>query len=403
MIDRMILQDVHLPDSTGPVDLTVEDGRITAVGPGLAVPAGATAVDGRGGVVLPGLVDAHCHLDKTLWGIPWQPHSAGGAAIEDRIRNGEVRRAELGLPSRDSIRALLATMVAAGTTLVRTHTDVDLSCRLEGIEAVTEVAAELGHAVEVEQVAFPQGGLLTRPGTLTLLSDAIDAGATVVGGIDPSALERNPVRHLETVFTLAAEKGVGIDVHLHERGTLGAFAMELTVELTEQFGLQGRVALSHAPAIADIDPEPARRLADRLAAASISLATATVYNTPVMPVAMLAEAGVTLASGNDGIRDLWGPYGTGSMIERVHHLAFRSGFRRDDQILSALATATTGGRRMLGRDEVQPAAGSTADLVVLPVPNAAEAIVLRPTPALVLKGGVVVARNGEVLEAAPVG
>lgn len=34
-------------------------------------------VDGQGALVLPGLVDGHIHLDKTLAVLPWTPHPAG--------------------------------------------------------------------------------------------------------------------------------------------------------------------------------------------------------------------------------------------------------------------------------------------------------------------------------------
>src|SRR5207248_8327244 len=40
----------------------VKDGRVEAVGPGLAVPAGYEKVDGAGKWVTPGLIDAHSHL-----------------------------------------------------------------------------------------------------------------------------------------------------------------------------------------------------------------------------------------------------------------------------------------------------------------------------------------------------
>ena len=40
----------------------VKDGKIEAVGPGLAVPAGYETVDGKGKWVTPGLIDAHSHL-----------------------------------------------------------------------------------------------------------------------------------------------------------------------------------------------------------------------------------------------------------------------------------------------------------------------------------------------------
>jgi imidazolonepropionase-like amidohydrolase len=42
-------------------DLIVVDGRITAVGRGLAAPAGAHVIDGRGRHVTPGIIDAHSH------------------------------------------------------------------------------------------------------------------------------------------------------------------------------------------------------------------------------------------------------------------------------------------------------------------------------------------------------
>jgi cytosine/adenosine deaminase-related metal-dependent hydrolase len=41
-----------------------------AVGERLEAPEGAAVVDGRGHLAVPGLVDAHAHLDKTLWGLP---------------------------------------------------------------------------------------------------------------------------------------------------------------------------------------------------------------------------------------------------------------------------------------------------------------------------------------------
>ncbi len=43
-------------------DVLLENGRIAAVGHGLAVPANATRVDGRGKWVTPGIIDVHSHL-----------------------------------------------------------------------------------------------------------------------------------------------------------------------------------------------------------------------------------------------------------------------------------------------------------------------------------------------------
>src|SRR5919198_6023548 len=42
--------------------VSIEDGRITALGPDIPIPDGVERVDAGGKVVLPGLIDAHVHL-----------------------------------------------------------------------------------------------------------------------------------------------------------------------------------------------------------------------------------------------------------------------------------------------------------------------------------------------------
>jgi cytosine/adenosine deaminase-related metal-dependent hydrolase len=97
----------------------------------------------------------------------------------------------------------------------------------------------------MQLVAFPQSGMLVRPGTVELLEEALKMGADCIGGPDPSVVDRDPVRHLDAIFGLADRYGVEVDIHLHEPGALGAFAVELIVERTRALSLQGRVTISH--------------------------------------------------------------------------------------------------------------------------------------------------------------
>src|SRR5262249_51225966 len=106
---------------------------------------------------------------------------------------------------------------------------------------------------------------------------------------------------------------------------------------------------------------------------------------------------VTVACGNDSIRDLWGPYGSGDMLERAMHVAYRSTFRRDEDIELALEAATYGGAPALGRPAYGPAVRASADLVVVAARTAGEAVVTRPGRELVIKAGRAVARRGAVL------
>src|SRR2546421_360332 len=54
------------PPALTRADVLVEADRITAVGPALAAPAGAQAIDAGGHIVLPGLINAHTHAGAHL-------------------------------------------------------------------------------------------------------------------------------------------------------------------------------------------------------------------------------------------------------------------------------------------------------------------------------------------------
>lgn len=79
----------------------------------------------------------------------------------------------------------------------------------------------------IRRDAFPQRGLLNDPGALELIDAALRDGADVMGGLDPSTYERDPVEHLDQVFGMCERHQVGADIHLHEQGDIGWFTMDL--------------------------------------------------------------------------------------------------------------------------------------------------------------------------------
>jgi cytosine/adenosine deaminase-related metal-dependent hydrolase len=78
-------------------------------------------------------------------------------------------------------------------------------------------------------------------------------------------------------------------------------------------------------------------------------------------------------------------------------VAYRSTFRRDDDIELALDAATYGGSRALALKSYGLTIGAPADLVVVSARTPAEAVVARPMRELVLKAGRIVARNGQLI------
>jgi cytosine deaminase len=84
------------------------------------------------------------------------------------------------------------------------------------------------------------------------------------------------------------------------------------------------------------------------------------------------------------------------MLERAMHVAYRSTFRKDEDIELALAAATHGGARALGVTSYGLEPGAVADLLAVRARTPAEAVVTRPARDLVIKAGRVVARDGKL-------
>ena len=392
----LLLRNVRLPGA-GTVDIAIEDGRIASIGPALPVPSGTPTLDGAGDLALPGLVDGHAHLDKTLWGTPWHPHQAG-PSIAERIANERRVLAALDLSPQQQSARLLAHLVARGTTHVRTHVDIAPELGLAHLHGVQATAAAWHDAVDIEIVAFPQCGVMIRPGTLDLLDQAAREGAALLGGLDPIGIDADPTGQLDALFAIAARRGCGIDIHLHDRGEAGAATIDRIAERTAALGLAGRVAVSHAFCLGELEPARLEPLVDRLLDNDIAVMThGPAGRVPFPPIRRLAERGVRLFTGSDGVRDAWTPLNTGDMLERAYLLAYCSGFREDDDLALALRMATFGGAQVIGAERYGVEVGADADLVLVAAENEAEAVALHPPRRLVLKRGRVVARDGACL------
>lgn len=390
MIDLLITN--ARPMGGADTDIAIAAGRIVDMKPHHTAEA-TTRIDAAGRIAIPGLVEAHTHLDKTLIGMGWYRNEVGPRLI-DRIDNERRQRRRLGIdPQRQSARQVAQT-VAHGTTHIRSHVDVDTEIGITGIQGVLETRDALADFVDIDIVAFPQSGLLIRPGTRELMDAAMRAGADVVGGLDSCAIDRDPKGHLDAIFGLAETHGKPIDIHLHETGEMGAFSMELIIARTLAHGMQGRVVISHAFCLGTPDEALVAPLIDALAKAGIAIMTTGPAARPAPPAKRLRAAGVTVCTGNDGIRDTWGPYGSGDMLERAMLLGLRNNFRRDDELALALNIATHGGATTLGVANYGLAVGCTADLVLLEAETLAEAVATRPGRRLVLKAGRITAQDG---------
>jgi len=379
------------------IDLAVRNGRIAAMSPAAG---GATAernIDGRGYVLLPPLVESHVHLDKTLWGEPWRPNSAG-PTLKDYIANERRILATVTTPIRKRAGALLEHCIAQGSLHFRSHIDVAPDIGVKHVEAMLELRAAYGDLIDMQFVAFPQTGLLTAPGTAELMEESLKLGVETVGGIDPQGIDGDVLGQLRVVFGLAEKYGRGVDIHLHDRGEPGIAQVEQIADFTAASGLKGRVMISHAYCLGMATPARLETVGWRLADLGISLMTSAPADTTVPPVAALRAMGVNICCGSDGIRDAWSPMGNGDMLERAMLLAYRLDWGKDEELRQALDAATSAGAKALGLTGYGLTAGGPADFFLVKAENVGDAIVRRPKERIVFKGGTVIARDGVFLD-----
>lgn len=402
----MLITNVR-PWGQSPVDIHIADGSITGISPHDPVLTGSGEVDGRGRLGLPAFSDVHVHLDSTRIGLPFREHT-GAPGVWGMMLNDRNNWRKPEVPLSTTVALTLERMIAHGTTRVRSYAQIDVDCKLEKFEAVLAAKEKFASSAEVQIMAFPQAGLLIEPGTAHYLEEALKLGATVMGGIDPCQLDRDPAKHLDIVFGLAEKYQVDVDIHLHEPGHLAQFSAELIMERTRALGMEGRVTLSHAYELGNISDAATSRLMESMSALDISWATvAPAVSGKQFNLAAMTQAGIRVGLGEDGQRDYWSPYGNCDLLSRTWQLAFTHGLRQDELIEHAAAIATWGGATIIDRSLSRLAStadrpgfrvGDRADLVLLAGETVTSAVMDLGNDRTVIHDGRVVAEGLQLVK-----
>jgi cytosine/creatinine deaminase len=390
----LVLHNCRLPERLDPVDLAIADGRIVAVG-SPAGPARETFdLDGR--LVTPGLVEAHIHLDKAL--LSDRVSGSAGTAAEAIRLTGQAKRGFTTADIAARARRVLDMAVAAGTTAMRAHVEVDPIVGLAGMEAMLALEREYAPAVDIQLCAFAQEGILQAPGTETLLRRALEMGADLVGGCPYN--DTDATRHIEIVFALAREFGVDADFHVDFFDEPEHLHVREIVRQTERLGWQKRVAVGHLTELAALPPAEQAALTADLARAGIGVISLPLTDLYLMgradarnvrrglaPIRRLLEAGVPVALASNNIRNPFTPIGTADPTHLTFVGAVAAHMGTPELMRELVATVTTYPARILNLRDYGCAAGCRADLVAWDCRRPEEIVTSLPARRLVVKGG----------------
>jgi cytosine deaminase len=391
-VSRLILRRARLLDQLVECDVRIENGRVAEVAPSIA--AGTDQeIDLAGRLLLPAFVDSHVHLDKAfLWESPLI-HGTVGPAFFAALRDFKATAEKAEIKAR--MRRALELAASHGTTALRAQIDVDDGIGLAGLEAALELREERSAVLRLQLVAFPQHGLLGKPGLMTLMRAALTAGADAVGA-GPSFDSVPPAVHLRAVFDLAAELDRDVDLHVDLATTAETppeeWELVHVARLTRERGWQGRVTVAHLRPLGAMPPERAEPILELLREAGIAVtvvpgaelgAARTWWDPPtrdvtraVTNVEALIRAGVAVSYSTGHVCDPWNPYGNADMLRDGLLLAAAYNLGETSigsQPILRLGTETPW-RSMGLPGPAEVAEGRIADLVVLDAPDAATAL-----------------------------
>jgi cytosine/adenosine deaminase-related metal-dependent hydrolase len=372
--------DVVIGTKTGIYTLEIQNGRIKALhSANAALDTALPRYKAQGKLLLPAFRDMHIHLDKTYYGGPWQaPRPRQGKTIMDMIAREEMLLPQLLPTSQVRAEKLIALLLSQGSTVARSHCNIDPVSGLKSLEHLQRALANHRDSFECEIVAFPQHGLLHSK-VDGLMREAMSMGVHYVGGLDPTNVDGAMEASLDAMFQIALDHDKGVDIHIHEANPAGVAALNYMIKTVEKTPeLRNRLTLSHAFALSILQPEELDDMAERMAAQGVTVVSTVPIGRRTMPLPQLRAKGVKIMTGTDSVIDHWSPFGTGDMLEKANLCAQLYSGSDEFHLSRALAIATCDVLPLSDDGQVAwPKPGDKAEFVLVDASCSAEAVARR--------------------------
>jgi cytosine/creatinine deaminase len=327
----------------------------------------------EGAPVLPGLVDAHTHIDKTFT-LP---------------RMGEVKPGLLGAidammvdrqgwtPADVRMRAsqALGWAHAAGVVHLRTHCDWwEPHTEPLAWKVLRELAEEWTGRITVERVGLIPLHLYTERETAMALARRVQQagpGTKLGGFVHTTNWNPHALRHL---FEAAQAHSLDVDLHCDEELNPAAQGLGTTVALLKELNFTGRVVCGHVCALAAQPEAQALATLDAVATAPITLVSLPITNlllqdaqtgrTPrLRGITLVKEArarGIPLLIASDNVQDPFCPVGSYDPVEALSAGVLAAQLGRPFDVWSETLCRAD----WLGAGAAPLQAGAAADLVI---------------------------------------
>lgn len=393
-MNALKIVNARLGDGNRCTELYVENGYfVSAFSPAIRQ---WENLDLHGQLVMPGLIETHIHLDKACIMQRCQLHEGTLAEAVSQTRAAKAEFTEDDVYQRGA--QVLNKAIVQGTTHMRTHVELDPQIGLTGFNAIRRLQADYAWAISLEICVFPQEGLLNIPGTEALLCQALESGASVLGGCP--YMDSDPLGQIQRLFELAARYDCDLDLHLDfDLNPEGMTVMEVA-RCTQLYGWGGRVTIGHVTKLSTLPKEPLTVLALHLAKTGVQvtclpstdlflMGREAFHNKPrgLAPLAHLQACGVTCSVSTNNLGNPFTPYGDASLIRQANLFANVSQMGTVPELLQCLAWVSSESARLLRLSDYGLLPGCRADFIVFDASSPAAVIAELSAPLMGFKGG----------------
>ncbi len=345
-----VTPDKQLDDAT----VVIVDGKITAIGAGAKVPAGATRIDGAGKIVTAGLIEAHSQLGLVLVDQEGSGNDGQLSLDADKVhaayRVADAYDADaITLPVARTGGVTSAVAVPSGGLVAGQSAWISLADGLTVDDAVRASAAM--HAALGNDAGAASGG--SRGRAITMLRELLDDAAAY--GKTKGAYDRGQSREL------AASRG---DLEALAPVLRGALPLVVSAESETDIRAALRLAKARKLRLVIVGGTEAWKVADELAKAKVAVILDPTQNLPWKLEApdVRDDAAATLAAA--GVQVAISTMGNASAARTLRQLAGNA-VAEGMSWQAALAALTTVPAAIYGvtdRGTVEP--GKVADVVV---------------------------------------
>lgn len=425
----LIVKGGNVIDVGEGVDLGIKDGMIVEKGT-LSESDAAQVIDAAGCLVSPSFVDSHTHLDKAFqmederyrakvreleqefyaaddepdYGYP----VCGGSEnyLMDILKQ-EHDDAGLKALIKERMSRALDMAIANGTGVIKTNnTWGSLS-----MEAVAELKSEYSGKIDLQNIVI-SGDEAVGSTSMTmeqLESYCANGEVDYLGGYFDGDYGYDDI---DALFALAERYGIPLDFHVLETDVALLTPLEYILDKSIAAGLGERLTCGHLTALdaPGIDQAAVQAIVEKAAEAKMnatSLCSCNLYlmgrkashprRRGITRLDLMLSAGVNACFASDNIRDAWRPYGNADMLQEALICAHAMQYAFPDDLETVFRMGTFNPAKNALRENYGADVGCVADLVVLDAATPGDAIVSQAKKRYVLKGGVVVAKDGELV------